>query len=126
MPRRRPPSRRLRADPRFLNRDESLNRDEVERLAEAAGEYGDVVHLLAYTGLRFSEMAALRVSLLVASGANVTAVQRMLVPRTMPTASDSSWEAANRRSSTTAAPHALADERRVRRGCCGLLTTTGR
>jgi integrase len=44
-----------RADPRFLNRDE------VERLAEAAGEYGDVVHLLAYTGLRFGEMAGLRV-----------------------------------------------------------------
>ncbi|SDY51583.1 Site-specific recombinase XerD [Modestobacter sp. DSM 44400] len=44
-----------RADPRFLNRNE------VERLAEAAGEYGDVVHLLAYTGLRFGEMAALRV-----------------------------------------------------------------
>jgi integrase len=44
-----------RADPRFLNRDE------VERLAEAAGEHGDVVHLLAYTGLRFGEMAALRV-----------------------------------------------------------------
>jgi integrase len=44
-----------RADPRFLNRDE------VERLAEAAGECGDVVHLLAYTGLRFGEMAGLRV-----------------------------------------------------------------
>jgi len=32
-----------------------------ERLADAAGEYGDVVRLLAYTGLRFGEMAALRV-----------------------------------------------------------------
>jgi integrase len=42
-------------EPRFLTRDE------VERLAEAAGEYADVVRLLAYTGLRFGEMAALRV-----------------------------------------------------------------
>ncbi len=36
-------------------------REEVERLADAAGEYGDVVRLLAFTGLRFGEMAALRV-----------------------------------------------------------------
>ena len=33
----------------------------MERLADAAGEYSDVVRLLAYTGLRFGEMAALRV-----------------------------------------------------------------
>jgi integrase len=34
---------------------------QAERLADAAGEYGDVVQLLAYTGLRIGEMAALRV-----------------------------------------------------------------
>jgi integrase len=44
-----------RSEPRFLTRDQ------VERLACAAGEYGDVVRLLAYTGLRFGEMAGLRV-----------------------------------------------------------------
>jgi hypothetical protein len=49
-----PPPRARRADPRFLTRTE------VERLADAAAEYGDVVRLLAYTGLRFGEMAALR------------------------------------------------------------------
>ncbi|MEX5721062.1 hypothetical protein [Geodermatophilus maliterrae] len=36
-----------RAEPRFLTREQ------LERLAEAAGEYGDAVRLLAYTGLRF-------------------------------------------------------------------------
>src|SRR3954453_17777019 len=48
-------ARARRTEPRFLTREE------VERLADAAGEYGDVVRLLAYTGLRFGEMAALRV-----------------------------------------------------------------
>jgi integrase len=50
-----PLPRAVRAEPRFLTRDQ------VEQLAHAAGEYGDVVRLLAYTGLRFGEMAALRV-----------------------------------------------------------------
>jgi integrase len=50
-----PLPRALRAEPRFLTRGQ------VEQLAHAAGEYGDVVRLLAYTGLRFDEMAALRV-----------------------------------------------------------------
>src|SRR4051795_10624595 len=50
-----PLPRARRTEPRFLTREE------VERLADAAGEYGDVVRLLAYTGLRFGEMAALRV-----------------------------------------------------------------
>ena len=50
-----PLPRARRADPRFLTREEG------ERLAEGAGDYGDVVRLLAYTGLRFGEMAALRV-----------------------------------------------------------------
>ncbi|TFV93015.1 site-specific integrase [Blastococcus sp. CT_GayMR20] len=50
-----PLPRARRAEPRFLTREQ------VERLAEAAGEHGDVVRLLAYTGLRFGEMAALRV-----------------------------------------------------------------
>src|SRR4051794_34408683 len=48
-----PLPRARRADPRFLTRTE------VERLADAAGEDGDVVRLLAYTGLRVGEMAAL-------------------------------------------------------------------
>jgi integrase len=50
-----PLPRITRDEPRFLTRDE------VERLADAAGEDGDVIRLLAYTGLRFGEMAALRV-----------------------------------------------------------------
>ncbi len=44
-----------RAEPRFLTREQ------VERLAEASGEYGDAVRLLACTGLRFGELAGLRV-----------------------------------------------------------------
>jgi integrase len=50
-----PLPRVTRQEPRFLTHDE------VERLADAAGEDGDVIRLLAYTGLRFGEMAALRV-----------------------------------------------------------------
>jgi integrase len=50
-----PLPRAVRAEPRFLTREQ------VEQLADAAEEYGDVVRLLAYTGLRFGEMAALRV-----------------------------------------------------------------
>jgi integrase len=46
-----------------VTRDEArfLTHDQVEQLAEAAGDDGDVIRLLAYTGLRFGEMAALRV-----------------------------------------------------------------
>jgi integrase len=50
-----PLPRVTRAEPRFLSGQQ------VEQLAEAAGEYGDAIQLLAYTGLRFGEMAALRV-----------------------------------------------------------------
>lgn len=50
-----PLPRVTRGEPRFLTRDE------VERLADAAGEQGDTVRLLAFTGLRFGEMAGLRV-----------------------------------------------------------------
>jgi integrase len=50
-----PLPRVTRVEPRFLTHDE------VERLADAAGEDGDVLRLLAYTGLRFGEMAALNV-----------------------------------------------------------------
>jgi len=50
-----PLPRVTRGEPRFLTRDE------VERLADAAGEVGDTVRLLAFTGLRFGEMAGLRV-----------------------------------------------------------------
>ena len=50
-----PLPRVTRQEPRFLTHDE------VERLADAANEDGDVIRLLAYTGLRFGEMAALRV-----------------------------------------------------------------
>jgi integrase len=50
-----PLPRVTRDEPRFLRREE------VERLAEAAGADGDVIRLLAYTGLRFGELAALRV-----------------------------------------------------------------
>ena len=50
-----PLPRVTRGEPRFLSRDE------VERLADAAGADGDSMRLLAYTGLRFGEMAGLRV-----------------------------------------------------------------
>ena len=50
-----PLPRIVRGEPRFLTRDE------VEVLADAAGEDGDVIRLLAYTGLRFGELTALRV-----------------------------------------------------------------
>jgi integrase len=45
----------VRGEPRFLTRDE------VELPADAAGEDGDVIRLLANAGLRFGELAALRV-----------------------------------------------------------------
>jgi integrase len=38
-----------------------LTHDQVARLAAACGESGDVIRFLAYTGLRWGEMAALRV-----------------------------------------------------------------
>jgi integrase len=46
-----------------VTRDEPriLTHDEVERLADAAGDDGHAIRLLAYTGLRFGEMVALRV-----------------------------------------------------------------
>lgn len=50
-----PLPRVTRGEPRFLTRDE------VARLADAAGDEGDSIRLLAYIGLRFGEMAALRV-----------------------------------------------------------------
>ena len=50
-----PLPRIVRGEPRFLTRNE------VELLAGAAGEDGDVIRLLANTGLRFGELAALRV-----------------------------------------------------------------
>jgi integrase len=50
-----PLPRIVRGKPRFLTRTE------VEGLADAAGDDGDVIRLLAYTGLRFGELAALRV-----------------------------------------------------------------
>lgn len=45
-----------------LKRRRYLDAIEVERLAEAAGRYRDVILVLAYTGIRWGEMAALRVS----------------------------------------------------------------
>jgi integrase len=61
-------SRHLRVDasegltlPRVVKKKHRyLTAPEVERLAEAAGDDKDVVFLLAYTGLRFGELAALR------------------------------------------------------------------
>jgi integrase len=44
-----------RSEPGFLTHDE------VEQLAGAAGDHADAIRLLACTGLRFGEMAALRV-----------------------------------------------------------------
>src|SRR4051794_19857439 len=50
-----PLPRIVRGEPRFLTREQ------VEDLADAAGEDGDLIRLLANTGLRFGELAALRV-----------------------------------------------------------------
>lgn len=44
-----------RRQPRFLSAQE------VARLAAAAGKEGDAIRLLAFTGLRFGELAGLRV-----------------------------------------------------------------
>lgn len=38
-----------------------LTHDQVRRLAAGAGDYGDLILVLAYTGLRWGEMAALKV-----------------------------------------------------------------
>jgi integrase len=38
-----------------------LTHGEVANLADAAGDYGLAIRVLAYTGLRFGELAALRV-----------------------------------------------------------------
>jgi integrase len=43
-----------RADERYLTHDE------VEALADAAGKFRPVILFLAYTGVRFGEMAAMR------------------------------------------------------------------
>ncbi|UQX89208.1 site-specific integrase [Jatrophihabitans telluris] len=49
--------------PRIVARDRRyLTHAEVERLAAAADEYGPLILFLAYTGARFGEAAALRVS----------------------------------------------------------------
>ncbi len=37
-----------------------LSHDEVAALADAAGHHGLAIRVLAYTGLRFGELAALR------------------------------------------------------------------
>jgi integrase len=39
-----------------------LSRDEVDALARAAGDQGDVIRFLAHTGLRFGEMVGLKVA----------------------------------------------------------------
>jgi integrase len=49
------------ASPDGSRRARFLTRDHVELLADAAGEDGDVIRLLANTGLRFGGLAALRV-----------------------------------------------------------------
>ncbi len=49
--------------PKAKGRDKRfLDHGQVVALADAAGEYGTVVRTLAYCGLRFGELAALRVS----------------------------------------------------------------
>jgi integrase len=49
--------------PKALPRDKRfLDHAEVQRLAAAAGDYGLVVEMLVFTGLRFGELAALRVA----------------------------------------------------------------
>lgn len=57
----RNPATGLRLPRKRSARKRYLKPAEVEALATAAGEYGVVVHTLAYCGLRWGEMAALRV-----------------------------------------------------------------
>ncbi len=58
-----------------------LSHDQVHRLAAAAGEYGDVVLFLAYTGLRWGEMAALRVGRLDMLRRRMEVVEAVSAPR---------------------------------------------
>lgn len=49
--------------PRVVHRRETaLTHDQVAALVEAAGDAGPIIQTLAYTGLRFGELAALRVA----------------------------------------------------------------
>lgn len=64
------------AKPRVIHRPErSLTHEEVAALVEAAGDAGPIVQTLAYTGLRFGELAALRV------GSVDLGLRRILVSR---------------------------------------------
>jgi integrase len=48
--------------PRVMKKNRGhLTHAQVRKLADACGEYGDVVLFLEYTGLRWGEMAALKV-----------------------------------------------------------------
>ena len=48
--------------PRVVKKNRGyLTHGQVRKLADGCGEYGDVVLFLAYTGLRWGEMAALKV-----------------------------------------------------------------
>lgn len=58
-----------------------LTHDQVSRLAEAVGEHGDVVLFLAYTGLRWGEMAAIRVDRLDMLRRRVDVAVAMTEPR---------------------------------------------
>jgi integrase len=56
------PARGVRLPRRPPAREVFLTVDQVERLAERLGEYGDLVRTMVFLGLRWSELAALRVS----------------------------------------------------------------
>lgn len=58
-----------------------LSHDQVHRLASAAGDYGDVVLFLAYTGLRWGEMAALKVGRLDMLRRRLDVVEAVSAPR---------------------------------------------
>lgn len=55
--------------------------EQVARLAEAVGQQGDVVLFLAYTGLRWGEMAALRVDRLDMLRRRLDVASAMTEPR---------------------------------------------
>jgi len=58
-----------------------LTHDQVRVLARGCGEYGDVVLFLAYTGLRWGEMAALRIGRLDMLRRRIDVAEGVTMPR---------------------------------------------
>ncbi|GAA1110038.1 tyrosine-type recombinase/integrase [Arthrobacter flavus] len=68
--------------PRIVQKDHGyLDHGQVANLASAVGDYGDVVLFLAYTGLRWGEMAGLKVGRLDMLRRRVAVVEAVSEPR---------------------------------------------